>query len=177
MIRDPPNEELRHRSCILVENPTVFNSYHVRCGTRRLWLVCEAEADNLIGRNPNEQRRNHSAQPDGSRESRPDPTKEPLAVDIIGRPGDDSDNMRPDLCSRRIRVDDRSSAAAGELRGARTDRGRVPANPTKPAGTGFAHSAADLSPPRYGHSCATGSALLSTPKHSDRNVGSDRDRD
>ncbi len=168
---------LLHCAASLVENLAVFNPQCDRCGTRRLWLVCEAEADNLIGRNPNEQRRNHSAQPDGSRESRPDPTKEPLAVDIIGRPSDDSDNMRPDLCSRRIRVDDRSSAAAGELRGARTDRGRVPANPTKPAATGFAHSAADVSPSRYGHGCATGSALLSTPKHSDRNAGSDRDRD
>ena len=168
---------LLHCAASLVENLAVFNPQYDRCGTRRLWLGCEAEADNLIGRNPNEQRRNHSAQPDGSRESRPDPTKEPLAVDVIGRPGDDSDNMRPDLCSRRIRVDDRSSAAAGELRGARTDRGRVPANPTKPATTGFAHSSANLSPSRYGHGGSTGSALLSTPKHSNRNFGSDRDRD
>ncbi len=168
---------LLHRAAILVENLSVFNPQSDRCGTRRLWPVCEAEADNLIGRNPNEQRRDHTAQPDGSRESRPGPTRAPLADDVIGRPGDDSDNMRLDLCSRRIRVDDCSAAAAGEPRGAWPDRGRVPANLTKPTTTGFAHSAADLSPSRYGHGGSTGSALLSTPKHSDRNFRPDRDRD
>ena len=140
-------------------------------------MVCEAEADNLIGRNPNEQRRNYSAQPDGSRESRPDPTKEPLAVDVIGRPGDDSDNMRPDLCSRRIRFDDCGATAAGELRDAWSHRGRIPSNPTEPSATALAHSAADLSSSGYGHSGCTGSALLSTPKHSNRNFGADRDCD
>ncbi len=140
-------------------------------------MVCEAEADNLIGRNPNEQRRDHSAQPDDSRESRPDPAKAALAVDVIGRPGDDSDNMRPDFCGRRIRFDDCGATAAGEPRGAWPDRGRVPANPTKPAATGFAHSAADLSSSRYGHGGSAGSALLSTPKHRNRNFGTDRDCD
>ena len=139
--------------------------------------MCEAEADNLIGRNPNEQRRNHSAEPDGSRESRSDPTKGPLAVDVIDRPGDDSDNMRPDLCGRRVRFDDCSSTTPSELRGAWSYRGRVPANPTKPTATGVAHSAADLSPARYGHGGASGSTVLSTPKHRNRNFGTDRDRD
>ncbi len=160
-----------------MEKATVFNAMSVGCGTRRLWLVCKAEADNLIGHNPNEQRRNHSAQPDGSRESRPDPTKEPLAVDIIGRPSDDSDNMRPDFCGRRIRFDDCGATAAGELRDAWSHRGRVPSNLTEPPATALAHSDTDLSSSRHGHGGSACSALLSTPKHSNRNFGPDRDRD
>ena len=85
--------------------------------------------------------------------------------------------MRPDLCSRRIRFDDCGATAAGELRDAWSHRGRVPANPTKPASTGFAHSVTDLSPSGYGHSGSTGSALLSAPKHSNRDFRPDRDRD
>ena len=148
-----------------------------RCGTRRLWLVCEAEADNLIGRNPNEQGRDHTAQPDGRRDSRPGPTKEPLAVDVTGRPGDDSDSMRPDFCGRRICVDDRGATAAGELRDAWSDRGRVPSNPTEPSATALAHSVTDLSSSGYGHGGAIGSAVLSTPKHGNRNFGTNRDCD
>ena len=140
-------------------------------------MVCEAEADNLIGRNPNEQGRDHTAQPDGSRESRPGPTKATLAVDVIGRPGDDSDNMRPDFCGRRIRVDDCGATAAGELRDAWSHRGRVPSNPTEPPATALAHSITDLSSSGYGHSGSTGSALLSTPKHGNRDFGTDRDCD
>ena len=155
----------------------MFNPAGLRGGTRRLWLVCEAEADNLIGRYPNEQGRDHTAQPDGSRESRPGPTKASVPVDVADRPGDDSGDLRNYFRRRSVCFNDCGSAAAGEPRGAWSHRGSVPSNPTKPAATSFAHSVTDLSSSRHGYGGSAYSALVSTPKHRNRNFGTDRDCD
>ncbi len=140
-------------------------------------MVLDRGADNLIGRNPNEQGRDHTAQPDGSHESRPGQKKPPVAVDVAGRLGDDSGHLRLDLCRSRVRLDDRGSAAAGESRGAGAHRSGISADPAKPTGTAFAHSVADFSSSRHGYGGSACAAFVSAPQHRTLNFGPNRNRD